>query len=81
MFVPGFVSVPPQVVINTTAPVTVNVAPPATVIQPPAVATPPIAPAVPVMAPSSSLFFAPPVKTVAVPPAGGQIIIIRGSSF
>jgi hypothetical protein len=70
----GFV--PSPVVVTTTAPVTVNVAPPVAVFPAPVVL-----PHVPVIGPSSSLFFAPPVQTVVAPPAGGQIIIIRGSGF
>jgi hypothetical protein len=75
-FFPGFVPAAPQVVVTTTAPVTVNVAPPVAVVPAPVVV-----PHVPVMTPVSPLFFAPPVQTVVTPPAGGQIMIIRGSGF
>jgi hypothetical protein len=70
----GFV--PSPVVVTTTAPVTVNVAPPVAVF-PASV----VVPHVPVIVPSLPLFFAPPVHTVVAPPAGGPIIIIRGGGF
>jgi hypothetical protein len=47
----------------------------------PVLAAPGVVPYAPVMAPGVPFFFAPPVQAVVAPPAGGQIIIIRGSGF
>ena len=67
---PGFVTFAPTVVIVAPAPMPVH--------QPVVVAAPPIAgiPVAPPL-PPSDLFFAPPVRVVAPPSAGGQVLIIR----
>jgi hypothetical protein len=72
--VPGFVTFAPPAVVFVPGPLPIRQAAPAPVIVPPVVSA---APAPPAIMPSNPLFFAPPVRVVAPPPADGQILIIR----